>query len=725
MNNYQLDNTSVYLGGQCKWDIIINRDSRNELYVDGFQISPLSSIVPFTNPGTNIIHNPHSYNLANFYEANQGYFWNTGYAEDKNSKYDISRYAGVRRNRNYTTYNKQFSILVPAWLEQLGDDPLTFTFLSYSDQEKTKPISKRSLTLSFKDNHTFHNQFVEYINNWFIQTGIAGEGNNKVCNVDFSNRTFTIDGIDVSTGLRSGEIAVDNMIENFTMTERPLIDTDNLITTSFRKFGIICSQLFNFNFNFNLSDILDPIIEYNWIGSKVWVDCEISLGEDVLDRSSLQTNYVFINKTITNNFIMVKDTTYDYDSTEITENYINKNITQDIKYNVLDYLEDYNYPDFQSANKLTQDIVHWGYTGGSRRTFNLYNGYRGIMMVPTFNRTISVSGVEYPCDSYYNDSYSEYGLNPDQKTYTKTSDVLGWIAPGKVLYINDGQAIKNFRMYKEDYIKKYGCSITQSEQYWGDTLDDGIQNAIKKTIMIYSPNYMSDISTIIHDSSTYISITGSHCDIVYDYSNRYLIILSSSLDELMISNLISIVSNSGMSGGYYQRVIDYLTSMRNMLVKNNIGTKIVFENNLFIALTAIGDMTYIKQSTNSYPPIRMDGNLVPRIGERKNNFIYKLNDQNEIIDFNEYPNKFDLGPEGIYPMTCGCVRELYETLNITLTLDPDEKYTPRIIEELKNIYPNTENSIINYIYGLYDTKINYDRTEDCSKVVYEIKMNLL
>ena len=727
MNNYQLDNTSVYLSGQCKWDIVVNRDSRGELYIDNFQLTPLSPIVPFTNPGTNIIHNPHSYNLTNFYKSIQGYFWNTDYIEDKNSKYDTSRYAGVRRNRNYTTYNKQFSILVPVWLEKLTDEPLTFTFLSYSDQEKTMPLSKSTLVFSDKDNRSFHNQFINYINNWFVQIGI-NNGNDKVCNVNFSNRTFAIDGIDVNTGLRSGEISIDDMMENFTMTERPLIDTDNLITTSFRKHNIVCSQLFNFNFNFNLSDILDPIIEYNWLGSKVWVDCVVSLGDNVLDRTALQTNYEFISKTITDDFIMVKDTDFDYDSAEIIKNYTDENITTDIKTNVLDYLEDYNYPDFQIANKLTQDIVHWGYVGGSRRTFNLYNGYRGIMAVPTFTRKTTIDGIKYPCNSYYNDSYSEYGLNPDQKIYSKTTDGLGWIAPGKVLYVNDGEALTKFSMYKFDYFKKYGCSIDQSQSYWGDTLEQGsFSNAIKKTIMIYSPENMNEIISMIYDSRNCIRITSTGCDIVYDYAtdHGYLIILSSSLDKLMLYNLISQVSDSGSSGTYYNIVKDYLDAMRNMLIKNNNGTKIVFENNLFIALKADEEITYIKRETNGNPPIRMDGSLSPKTGIKENNFIYRLNSQNEIISFSKDRNSFNIDQEGIYPMSCGCVRELYETLDITLTLDPGEEYETYLKEYLKTIYPHSSDSTIKYIYNLYSIKVNYDRTEDCSKVVYEIKMKLL
>ena len=47
MNNYQLYRTNVLLGGQMKWDLIID-SSQNTLYVSDFHLSPISNNTPYT-----------------------------------------------------------------------------------------------------------------------------------------------------------------------------------------------------------------------------------------------------------------------------------------------------------------------------------------------------------------------------------------------------------------------------------------------------------------------------------------------------------------------------------------------------------------------------------------------------------------------------------------------------------------------------------------------------
>ena len=75
MNNYQLNNTSVYLGGQCGWDIILtNKDS--DLRVSEFQLSPLAQNIPFNKKTHSYsVNNSHSDNLKKFYQDIKENFW--------------------------------------------------------------------------------------------------------------------------------------------------------------------------------------------------------------------------------------------------------------------------------------------------------------------------------------------------------------------------------------------------------------------------------------------------------------------------------------------------------------------------------------------------------------------------------------------------------------------------------------------------------------------------
>ena len=45
MQNYQLYNTNILLGGQQKWDIVLESDGG--LYIKDFHITPVSDNIPY------------------------------------------------------------------------------------------------------------------------------------------------------------------------------------------------------------------------------------------------------------------------------------------------------------------------------------------------------------------------------------------------------------------------------------------------------------------------------------------------------------------------------------------------------------------------------------------------------------------------------------------------------------------------------------------------------
>ena len=201
MNNYQLNNTSVYIGGQCKWDIVVDRVADGRLEVSEFQLTPLSNVVPFNKKSkSRLINTSHSENIKKFVANVKEDFWNTKPDISTHTGIDVSYLRGPRRLKQYEVYKKQFGYLQPMWLEQIHDGSyLKFTFYVYvegGDGGRTM-IDSSSLSLG-KGDGVFHNQFVDYLNKWFKYLNITpGEnsimdGNDKVMDFSIDKRAATI-----------------------------------------------------------------------------------------------------------------------------------------------------------------------------------------------------------------------------------------------------------------------------------------------------------------------------------------------------------------------------------------------------------------------------------------------------------------------------------------------------------------------------------------------------
>ena len=424
MNNFQLNNTSVFLGGQCKWDVILtNRD--DELVITGFQLTPISDNIPFNKKGeTSILNDNHSYALKKFYNDIKENFWSYNpclieHTRDENQNitgyYDDSFVSGMKRSEAFQVYNKQYEYLQPIWLEHLREDEyLKFKFNVYAinkDGVKNKIDSKiLKLNLSDNSNDTFHNSFIKYLNDWLRYLNILGEnGNDRVMFIDIQNGIAQIEGVSIVSGQYSGKVSCDYVINNLLNYERPNIETDYILCSLFKNHNTVVSQLLNFNFCFSSLNILDPFLLNQLKGYPISVDCEVSTVynniETPIERRSLFTNYEFISRDMYNPFLFMNDinTPIDPVTGELSmklekkyrESFYLENSMKPLgeESNVLDYLHDPNIKDIKDKNKITQPICHWGYSTHFQDTFNLYEGYHPYIISDTITRS-SILGTD-------------------------------------------------------------------------------------------------------------------------------------------------------------------------------------------------------------------------------------------------------------------------------------------------------------------------------------------
>ena len=79
MNNYQLYRTNINLGGQMKWDIILNNiqgDTTNSLYVSDFHLSPISINLPYNRYAEeSLLNYSHLENIKHYFKSIEGSFY--------------------------------------------------------------------------------------------------------------------------------------------------------------------------------------------------------------------------------------------------------------------------------------------------------------------------------------------------------------------------------------------------------------------------------------------------------------------------------------------------------------------------------------------------------------------------------------------------------------------------------------------------------------------------
>ena len=186
MNNYQLYHTNILLGGQMKWDLILDL-SNNDLVVSDFHLTPISNNVPYNKYSKDqLLNYKHEENVSRFYKKISGHFYKEMVDSKLSSEWPIIKDSDKFQDTHdgqyemgcnralYKVYEKQFEFLCPVWLEHLDGD-LSFEISILSKFGGT-PLITKVLKLS-KGNYStpegiYHDKFTNYFNSYIYNIGL-------------------------------------------------------------------------------------------------------------------------------------------------------------------------------------------------------------------------------------------------------------------------------------------------------------------------------------------------------------------------------------------------------------------------------------------------------------------------------------------------------------------------------------------------------------------------
>ena len=584
MNNYQLNNTSVYIGGQCKWDIVVDRVADGKLEVSEFQLTPLSSIVPFNKKSkARLVNTDHSTALKRFVANVREDFWNTKPDIVNHTGIDVTCLRGPRRLKQYDVYKKQFGYLQPMWLEFIHKDSyLKFTFYVYVEGGENGRTMIDSSTLSLGQGEgSFHNQFVQYLNNWLKYTNITPDensimqGNDKVMDFSIEDRSATICGINVNTGQRSGEISVDYTIANLLSQERPLMEADYIVSTLFKNHNIIATQLFNFNFCFNITDLIDPTLFNMVYGKKVSVDCVVDVvngfgGSSRISQMSMYSNYEYIPRDYAAPYFQVFECVPDDDEVLYAppgyDPYPPVKWSSEEDANVLSYLQDYDDKYLKKKNKLSQPIIHWGYSPDNVKMFNFYEGFEGAYIEANgYNGSVTSSWSWKP---FFVKSTNGVSMLNFPYAYAEGNNGLTWLEPKDALFFkykswNGTTMGANKQPYTTSYYKKvvFGLEGELEYEYASININQPGITPNKEYIITHSvPMDYVPREGVNENSPDYIAVNhltyaGYLQDIndrLYQYGNKFALTLQDVADYWGNTDEAEIDDNAKLLFLYFQ-----------------------------------------------------------------------------------------------------------------------------------------------------------------------------
>ena len=600
MNNYQLYRTNVLLGGQMKWDLIID-SSQNTLYVSDFHLSPISNNTPYTYKSDEyLIKNKHQDNVKAYYAANKGHFYNSCLDSEFshnwpiicNDNEHITTYSntydmGCRRSKRYNEYKKQFEFLCPLWIEHITDD-IMFK-INIKDVDSNTVLASNALVLTANDvTNNYHNKFIQYFNNYASDAGLYN-GNDDVLNIVFKTNTATVTGLNVATGIFETQ-HISSLIDNITNREKPLMEFDNMLIQSFVSSTTICNQLINFNLCFNINDIMSGGITNMLNGEDIIISVDVYMGKQLLEKRDFYTEYNNINRAVKSE-----------KETDITDN-------------VLNYLRDYEFIDLIDKNKFCQSICHWSLCDNPDYIFNLYEGFAGITVEEVNDKTVVYENMHQ-----YRNAPNTFVSKAD-----KTQNSTGWITHFEITKWND------FYKYVNNTKKNKTVGTYLFDNKFINNIRYNYIPQINEGVYVIGLSMPGKLLSSIVSSFKCTEIVKHTLYLMY--KDDLILLLTNNVDKLSFGGLYealyTLCNNDGLtniSDEYAKMCIEELFKM----MKSKIAPTIIMFDKSILYTTInnpsidASEITYYKDDNAHNWVMRYDGKIKPTFTTSCNTLYYK------------------------------------------------------------------------------------------------------
>ena len=593
MNNFQLYRTNLYLGGQMKWDLVIDSNT-NTLHVSDFHLTPISKNTPYTYRSDEyLIKNLHQDNVKSYYSRLKGHFYEKCLNAEHTHSWPLicepnevlSTYSdiydmGCRRSLHYDVYKKQFEFFCPLWIEHLYGD-LSFK-IDIKCVDSDSVLASNVLRLSTNGNK-FHDDFVNYLNAYLKDADILN-GNDDVLNINFKTNKATINGLNAQNGIFETK-DINSLVNNIVSRERPLLEFDNLLIQTFVDNYMIAKQLFNFNLCFNIDDILTGSIANMMVGEDITISVSVLINDTVLECRDFDTEYEYIKKDV-------------------------MPIDCDETFNVLDYLHDYECVELIDKNKFSPSVCHWSLCNNEDYLFNVYNGFSGLMIYGSGD------------DAALCENEHQYGYTPN--TLIKFSDnntnSTGWVNTQVISSWNRFyKYIQNTNKYKKDgtFIKDNNY-INGLKYNYVPNIDDGI--------------YI--INMIVADKVLSSIVNAFECIDLYNRSvymlckDDLIMIMSNNSNNLSFGKFCDILYGVDTQTITNEKLKLYITELYKMLKSVVQPELIIIKDGLrYCAATGpvetIKEVTYYKDNNIFDYVVRYDGKIKPKFVVKNNTIYYK------------------------------------------------------------------------------------------------------
>lgn len=768
MNNYQLYRTNAKLGGQVAWNLVLEDTVDGKLAVNYFDLTPISPNVNYKyGQNRDCIRYSHQENLRTLYKEIKGQFYDavidprltTIYPIlDDNDKdtWDSSLSMGCSRI-SLSRYEKQLQVFCPIWLEDFGkDDTLSFVISLYTyvkeqqegaEVEVESVISSRYLTLTSRNDNSYHDSFVSYFRKYLesiIEEDVIGD---NVLNINMTEKFASIHGLDIKTGkLTSKDIST--LIPNLFERERPLMETDFMLIDNYHTSTMIAKQLFNFNLVFDIADLVSDTMN-NMIGdNEFFIRVDVYKNGEQLEKRSFNNNY----------------SSLDRPNVSFGE--------------IFKYLQDDKCIDTIRDNKLAPDICHWTLNENDKYIFNLYPGFGTTynMFYQDAPNYWEYDTVKYPnALNWINNSRASniYSIltnivfNPNFTTFDPKS-----------MFLKDSR-IDPTKISEEATEKEYLSSYIIEQNQPVNEIIRGLElNSIHDYIFLTPENgviklYISDTSVdLIGDS------IASHETQVYQqgfvvfsfthFKDSYMLLANQKDQNLLsfkwMSRALPELHKLLQDSDFYTT-----TTIESMLNAIDYPKFVYLYNSLGIKKAdspwvETDEIYYVKVNNKSNIVIRYDGKIKPMFSEFDDLVMYRIRKMTA-EEYSIYPSFQKDQTQGFlpnYPSTgyfnleylngdnydIGKFTKLREykwfnnslvfNLTANISVRVFSKYLPHyytneelVDKILTETYPNLSSKYMSYIRSLYNVDISYEYdtpawnpTTNQFDYIYTIKLKL-